>query len=175
MVLVTHDQHEARRVAELVGMQNHFQGQFFQQGADDAPGFDRLMWHGASLDERLSLRVPDKKRLDPGAQMSWVVAGELLDLSVHADPLALNTLACTLREVLPLGEISLCKSEPAQLPSQRITLNLSSAALRQLGAVPGARLYLRIPPAAAHIMPVRFGLRIAVSRRVLCQPCLGIK
>ena len=94
------------------------------------------MGHGASLDERLSLRVPDKKRLDQGAQVSWVVAGELLDLSVHADPLALNNLACTLREVLPLGEISLCKSEPAQLPSRRITLNLSSAALRQLGAVP---------------------------------------
>ena len=29
LVLVTHDQHEARRVAELVGMQNHFQGHFF--------------------------------------------------------------------------------------------------------------------------------------------------
>ena len=187
MVLVTHDLNEARRladrvvildggsslqvgspakvfssprnarVAELVGIQNHFQGQFFQTGPDDAPGFGRLVWHGASPHERVSLRVPDKKRLDQGAQVSWVVAGELLDLSVQAEPQAPNTLACTLREVLPLGEISLCTLVPAQLTSQRITLNLSSAALRQLGAVPGTLLYLHIPPAAVHIMPVRSG------------------
>lgn len=87
-------------------MTNLLQGQFFQQGVDDAPGFGRLMGHRA---------VPGKKRLDRSAQ---VVASKLLDLSVHADPLALNTLACTLREVL-LGEISLCRLEPAQLPSQR--------------------------------------------------------
>ena len=187
MVLVTHDLNEARRladrvvildggaslqtgppakvfasprnarVAELVGIQNHFQGQFFQHGPDDAPGFGRLLWRGAGADEQLSLRVVDKKRLDQRAQVSWVVAGELLDLLAHADPHAPNTLACTLREVLPLGEISLCTLVPVQLPSQCLTLNLSSAALRQLGASPGGVLYLQIPPAAVHIMPVRTG------------------
>ena len=187
MVLVTHDLNEARRladrvvildggaslqtgppakvfasprnarVAELVGIQNHFQGQFFQHGPDDAPGFGRLLWRGAGADEQLSLRVVDKKRLDQRAQVSWVVAGELLDLLAHADPHAPNTLACTLREVLPLGEISLCTLVPVQLPSQCLTLNLSSAALRQLSASPGGVLYLQIPPAAVHIMPVRTG------------------
>lgn len=188
MVLVTHDLHEARRladrvvildageslqvgpparvfasprnarVAELVGIQNHFQGRFFQNGPGDAPGFGRLVWHADALDgQQISLVVVDKKRLDEGAEVSWVVAGELLDLSAHADPQALNTLACTLREVLPLGEISLCTLVPSQLPSQRLTLNLSSATLRQLGAAPGSVLYLQIPPEALHIMPVRQG------------------
>lgn len=188
MVLVTHDLHEARRladrvvildageslqvgpparvfasprnarVAELVGIQNHFQGRFFQNGPDDAPGFGRLVWHGDALDgPKISLAVVDKKRLDEGAEVSWVVAGELLDLSAHADPRGLNTLACTLREVLPLGEISLCTLVPSQLPSQCLTLNLSSATLRQLGAAPGSVLYLHIPPEAVHIMPVRQG------------------
>ena len=188
MVLVTHDLHEARRladrvvildggeslqtgptakvfasprnarVAELVGIQNHFRGQFFQHGADDAPGFGRLAWHGdAGQGPALVLRVIDKQRLSEGAEVSWVVAAELLDLSVQADPQAINTLACTLTEVLPLGEVSLCTLTPAQLPSQRITLNLSSAALRQLAAGPGAVLQLHIPPEAVHIMPVRQG------------------
>ncbi len=188
MVLVTHDLHEARRladrvvildageslqsgppatvfasprnarVAELVGIQNHFRGRFFQSGPADAPGFGRLAWHaGAPEVPQISLCVVDKKRLDDGAEVSWVVAGELLDLSLAAGPLAQNTLACTLREVLALGEISLCTLVPLQLSSQRITLNLSSAALRQLGAGPGALLYLHIPPAAIHIMPVRQG------------------
>ena len=188
MVLVTHDLHEARRladrvvildageslqsgppatvfasprnarVAELVGIQNHFRGRFFQSGPADVPGFGRLAWHaGAPEVPQISLRVIDKKRLDDGAEVSWVVAGELLDLALVADPLALNTLACTLREVLPLGEISLCTLVPLQLPSQCITLNLSSASLRQLGAGAGALLFLQIPPESVHIMPVRQG------------------
>ncbi|MGH6638943.1 MAG: ABC transporter ATP-binding protein [Polaromonas sp.] len=186
MVLVTHDLHEARRladrvvildageslqigpparvfasprnarVAELVGIQNHFRGRFFSSGPLDAPGFGRLVWHGdAPGAPQLSLRVVDKGLLDEGAEVSWVVAGELLDLSAKPSAQAANTLACTLREVLPLGEISLCTLVPTQLPSQRVTLNLSTAVLRQLGAAPGAVLYLHIPPEAVHIMPVR--------------------
>ena len=117
-----------------------------------------MLWHGDTPDETgITLRVIDKKRLDEGAEVSWVVAGELLDLSLHADPDAPNTLACTLREVLALGEISLCTLVPAQLPSQRVTLSLSSATLRQLGATAGAVLQLRIPPEAVHVMPVRQG------------------
>ena len=188
MVLVTHDLHEARRLADrvvildggeslqtgtparvfasprnsrvaaLVGIQNHFRGRFFGNGPGDAPGFGRLLWHGDAPDEpAICLCVIDKKRLDEGADVSWVVAGELLDLSAVADPLAPNALACTLREVLPLGEISLCTLVPAELPSQRLTLNLSSALLRQLGAGPGTVLQLHIPAEAVHIMPVRLG------------------
>jgi len=186
MVLVTHDLNEARRladrvvildageslqvgpparvfasprnarVAELVGLQNHFQGQFFSSSPADAPGLGRLVWHAPEQGgAHISLSVTDKKRLDDGAAVSWVVAGELLDLSAQPPVQPANSLACTLREVLPLGEISLCTLVPTQLPSQRITLNLSTAALRQLGAVPGGVLYLHIPPEAVHIMPVR--------------------
>ena len=188
MVLVTHDLHEARRladrvvildggeslqagtpanvfanprnarVASLVGIQNHFRGRFFRNRPDDAPGFGRLLWHSDTLDKTgITLRVIDKKRLDEGAEVSWVVAGELLDLSLHPDPDASNTLACALREVLALGETSLCTLVPVQLPSQRVTLNLSTATLRQLGATAGAVLQLQIPPEAVHIMPVRQG------------------
>ena len=186
MVLVTHDLEEARRladrvvildrgeslqigppasvfasprnarVAELVGIQNHFKGQFFSNGSAEAPGFGRLLWHtDASCEPPLTLRVLDKHRIDDGVEVSWVVAGELLDLQVQADAGAINTLACTLREVLPLGEITLCTLVPVQLPSQRVTLNLSTAMLRKLNATPGSVLYLHIPPAAVHIMPVR--------------------
>ncbi|WP_068834336.1 ABC transporter ATP-binding protein [Polaromonas jejuensis] len=194
MVLVTHDLHEARRladrvvildageslqigpparvfasprnarVAELVGIQNHFRGRFFANGPLDAPGFGRLLWQaggqGRADAPPVTLKVLDKGRLDDGAEVSWVVAGELLDLSASPVPgvtPAANTLACTLREVLPLGEISLCTLVPAPLPSQCITLNLSTAALRQLGTAPGAVLHLHIPPESVHIMPVRQG------------------
>ena len=190
MVLVTHDLNEARRladrvvildageslqvgpparvfasprnarVAELVGIQNHFRGRFFSRV--EAGGFGRLVWHGQASDagEAVSLQVIDKGRLDDGAQVSWVIAGEMLDVTSEAtssSPQAVNTVACTVLEVLPLGEISLCTVAPKQLPHQRVALNLSTALLRQLAVQAGTTLCLHIPPEAVHIMPVRQG------------------
>ncbi|HQS30292.1 MAG: ABC transporter [Polaromonas sp. 39-63-203] len=200
MVLVTHDLNEARRladrvvildageslqigpparvftsprnarVAELVGIQNHFQGQFFSKSGPEATGFGRLQWHDPTSAAPVagaapvSLDVIDKGRLDDGAAVSWVMAGELLDVTaapatseVSAPAAASNTIRCTLLEVLPLGEISFCTLVPGQLPGQRISLNLSAAVLRRLGAAPGAMLDLHVPPEAVHIMPVRQG------------------
>jgi molybdate transport system ATP-binding protein len=154
------------RVAELVGIQNHFQGQFFSganTGANAgglAGGFGRLVWHGQALEagESVSLQVTDKGRLDNGAQVSWVIAGELLDVTTEAgSPQALNTIECIVLEVLPLGEISLCTVAPKQLQHQRVALNLPAALLRQLAVQAGTTLYLHIPPEAVHIMPVRQG------------------
>ena len=187
MVLVTHDLNEARRladrvvildageslqigppakvfasprnarVAELVGIQNHFQGQFFS--STGSGGLGRLVWtcQQSETGEAVSLQVTDKGRLDDGAEVSWVIAGELLDISTAPPVRPANTLACTVGEVLPLGEISLCTLLPTPLPTERLTLNLSTVLLRQLGAAPGALLYLHIPPEAVHIMPVRQG------------------
>jgi molybdate transport system ATP-binding protein len=205
MVLVTHDLHEARRladrvvildageslqigppaqvfasprnarVAELVGIANHFQGRFYSHGPDDAAGFGRLRWlaeeagakvgtdfggDSAAGPEALMLQVRDKGRIDDGARVSWVLAGELLDVTAiesrGAAPSELGqSLACVLVEVLPLGEISLCTLAIKALPGQQIRLNLSSALLRQFAAGPGAALWLHIPPSAIHIMPLR--------------------
>ena len=192
MVLVTHDLNEARRladrvvildageslqvgtparvfasprnarVAELVGIQNHFSGQFFKNRPQDLAGFGRLVWHDVSAAPEAAqrapvlLQVPDKGRLDDGVAVSWVVSGELVDVAMAVDGCASgNTLRCTLTEVLPLGEISLCTLVPLALPGQRVTLNLSTALLRHLGAAAGATLDLHIPPQAVHVMPVR--------------------
>ena len=205
MVLVTHDLHEARRladrvvildageslqigppskvfasprnarVAELVGIANHFQGRFFSHGPQDTAGFGRLHWlvdgdaeevransnsHPGASATGLLLQVRDKGRIENGARVSWVLAGELLDVHAAeptgaARPVPGNMLRCVLAEVLPLGEISLCLLALAALPGQQIKLNLSSALLRQLALGPGAPLCLQVPPDAIHIMPLR--------------------
>ena len=185
MVLVTHDLHEARRladrvvildageslqigppdkvfasprnarVAELVGIQNHFKGQFFAHTDADPPGCGRLVWRGDHPTSHVTLSVMDKGRIDDGANVSWVVAGELLDISNHAPQQSASALTCCLQEVLALGEISLCTLVPQALPDQRLTLNLSTAQLRQVALKPGATLYLHVPTQAVHIMPLR--------------------
>ncbi len=186
MVLVTHDLSEARRladrvvivdagvtlqsgapekvfssprnarVADLVGIQNHFRGRFVRQPGDTGV----LRWEdrgGSSLD----LQVIDKHRLDDGAAVTWVLAGEHVDVLAPDAPGPAaemsNRLPCALTEVLALGETSLCTLVPAALPGEKLTLNLSTAQLRRLQAGVGARLLVQIPRQGIHIMPQRTG------------------
>ena len=175
MVLVTHDLGEARRladrvvivdagetlqagspaevfagprnarVAELVGIQNHFSGRFHKQ----EPGWGRVDWGDG---EPISLRVLDKNRIPDGATVTWVIAGERIDL-LPDGPAGGNILRCEIVEQLALGETSLCTLRPERLPSQQLTLNPSTAQLRTLQAGVGRWLRLQIAPEAVHIMP----------------------
>jgi molybdate transport system ATP-binding protein len=187
MVLVTHDLAEARRladrvvivdagqtlqtgapahvfasprnarVAELVGIQNHFQGRFFK----DQPGWGRLRWTDAGQPERhLDLPVVDKNKIDDDTPVTWVMNGEEVDVLADRDLPSQQEpghtrLRCQLLEVLSLGEISLCTLRPEALPSQTITLNLTSRLLQRLQVGAGSGVQLLISPAALHIMPVR--------------------
>jgi molybdate transport system ATP-binding protein len=133
------------RVAELVGIQNHFRGRFFKH----EPGWARLQW-GES--PGVALRVIDKNRIDDGSEVTWVIAGDRVDL-LGDGPAEGNTLRCVLAERLDLGETSLCTLRPEGLAAERVTLNLSTAQLRALAAAPGGWLRLAIAPVAIHIMP----------------------
>ena len=187
MVLVTHDLAEARRladrvvivdagqtlqtgepvrvfasprnarVAELVGIQNHFEGRFFKDQAD----WGRLCWTDAAAPETgLDLAVVDKNKIDDGTRVTWVLNGEQVDVLADGEMSSLaqpghTRLRCQLLEVLSLGEISLCTLRPEALPSQTITLNLTSRLLRRLQVGAGGWVQLLIAPGALHIMPVR--------------------
>jgi len=136
------------RVAELVGIQNHFRGQFHKQ----EPGWARLDWG----DRAVGLRVLDKNRIEDGAAVTWVVAGERIDLLPDGAG-EQNLLRCRIEELLSLGETSLCALQPELLPGERVTLTLASGQLRALGVVAGSWLRLAIPPEAVHIMPQKEG------------------
>jgi molybdate transport system ATP-binding protein len=187
MVLVTHDLQEARRladrvvivdagqtlqtgepsrvfasprnarVAELVGIQNHFEGRFYK----DRPGWGRLHWTTSSASvASLDLAVFDKNKIDDGTRVTWVLNGEQVDVLVdgqapHSAEPGQTRLRCQLLEVLSLGEISLCTLRPEALPSQTITLNLTTRLLDRLQAQAGGWVQLLIAPGALHIMPVR--------------------
>jgi molybdate transport system ATP-binding protein len=187
MVLVTHDLAEARRladrvvivdagqtlqtgeparvfasprnarVAELVGIQNHFEGRFVK-GED---GWGRLCWTDPAQPEaELALAVLDKNKIDDGTRVTWVLNGEQVDVLADGELPSLaepghTRLRCQLLEVLSLGEISLCTLRPEALPGQTITLNLTSRLLGRLQVGAGDWVQLLIAPGALHIMPVR--------------------
>ena len=203
MVLVTHDLAEARRladrvvivdagktlqtgqparvfasprnarVAELVGIQNHFEGHFFK----DQPGWGRLRWTQPGAGHlAIDLWVVDKNKIDDNTPVTWVLNGEQVDVladvqvngrgdgladgqaagdsAAPAEPGA-TRLRCRLAEVLALGEISLCTLTPEDLPAQTITLNLTTRLLDRLQVKAGDAVQLLIAPGALHIMPVR--------------------
>jgi molybdate transport system ATP-binding protein len=198
MVLVTHDLHEARRladrvvildrgttlqsgtpeqvfsrprnarVAELVGIQNHFKGRFYKAKGAEPSGLGQLDWQGCQL------TVPDKNKLDDGAQVTWVLAAEHLDITSSdantacEQSLPTNTLQCQFLEVLSLGETSICTLAPlglTGLADVRLTLTLSSAQVRNLMREknntvnpenhPPLMVNIQIPPQSVHIMPMR--------------------
>ena len=187
MVLVTHDLAEARRladrvvivdaghtlqtgeparvfasprnarVAELVGIQNHFEGRFFK----DQPGWGRLRWTVAGVgQDAIDLAVVDKNKIDDGTPVTWVLNGEQVDVLADGAPVPASAqgqtrLRCRLAEVLSLGEISLCTLTPEALPGQTITLNLTTRLLGRLQVGAGGWIQLLIAPGALHIMPVR--------------------
>ena len=137
------------RVAELVGIQNHFGGRFRKQ----EPGWAQLDWGDTGA---VGLRVLDKNRIDDGAAVTWVIGGERLDLLPDGSG-DQNLLRCRIEELLSLGETSLCALRPELLPGERVTLTLASGQLRALGVTAGSWLRLAIPPEAVHIMPQKEG------------------
>ncbi len=75
------------RVAELVGIQNHFRRTIPQAGS---PAGRRLDWGPGGA---VSLRVLDKNRIPDGAAVTWVIAGERIDLLADGAPQG-NILRC---------------------------------------------------------------------------------
>ncbi|MBS7806045.1 ABC transporter ATP-binding protein [Variovorax sp. PCZ-1] len=176
IILVTHDLHEARRladriviidageslqsgapahvmrsprnarVAQLVGIHNHFHAQFHK--AESGHAF--LHWGD------LRLKVRDKGKIDSGTQVTWVMAGEAVQVFSSSEAAAPqdNLLKCSLSEMLPLGEISLCRLAVQGTPDT-IQLNLPTAQLSAMGLATGDSICLRVPLDSAHIMPLR--------------------
>jgi molybdate transport system ATP-binding protein len=104
--------------------------------------------------------VVDKNKIDNDTPVTWVLNGEEVDVLADGDPTVtqaegVTRLRCQLLEVLSLGEISLCTLRPEALPSQIITLNLTSRLLQRLQVGSGSWVQLQIAPEALHIMPVR--------------------
>jgi molybdate transport system ATP-binding protein len=176
IVLVTHDLQEARRladrlviidagqslqsgtpaqvirsprnarVAQLVGIHNHFHAHFHSAGEGQA----LLHWGD------LKIRVKDKGKIENGTAVTWVLAGEAVQLLAPDDdaPSDANVLSCHFTEMLPLGEISLCRIK-VQGTTDTIQLNLATAQISAMGLAAGSPAKLAVPAGAAHIMPLR--------------------
>jgi molybdate transport system ATP-binding protein len=182
IVLVTHDLNEARtladrlvvmdggrvlqqgspshihnaprnaRVADLVGIQNRFRGEWLGPAA--VPGQGLLRWTGdaAAAAPAPVLTVRDKGRLEVGQPLSWVIPSDGISL-VEATAQQAGAFSAEVVAARPLGEITLATLCLAEVPGAELVLTLSGAQRR--GLVTGARVGVRLDLGLVHVMPQR--------------------
>lgn len=182
IVLVTHDLNEARmladrlavmdagrvlqegtpahihfaprnaRVADLVGIQNRFEGLWL--GPAQTPGQGLLRWtgEGGIAEAAPVLLVRDKGKVPTGQMVNWVIPSEgitLIDSAVQGSA----DFAAIVSEARHLGEITLITLILDSVPGARFVLTLSGA--QRQGLLPGARVGVRLDPNLVHVMPLR--------------------
>lgn len=185
IVLVTHDLNEARmladrlvvmdagqvlqqgtpasihnaprnaRVADLVGIQNRYRGQWL--GAmDGAPGYGRMLWMGGdATSEAPILTVRDKGKIQSGQAVHWIIPSDGITL-VDSTALRMNDASDWDAQVLEarhLGEISLITLALKAVPDARLQLTLSGPQRQEVSV--GRVIRVRLDLSRVHVMPMR--------------------
>jgi molybdate transport system ATP-binding protein len=169
------------RVAHIVGLNNLFTGRFFKGSASTASpemagGSTQatLAWTYNGKEIGLALDVPDKGKIDDGAEVHWLIAGEFLEIAppdvtagvvadaaalehpgFSAPPLRPNTVAFEISHIAQLGEISLCTLACLAQPALKMAVTLATATLRNWHSRVGTTLQINFIEHGIHIMPVR--------------------
>ena len=141
------------RVAELVGIQNRFQGILDRKlGAGKA----LLRW-GAHAQNPL-LTIIDKGRIAQAQQVSWVVRGDAFSLASKdslSEASQLYAWPAKILELRSLGEVRLCRLLLAFPEPQEVLLSFSAMNFPGLELAVGAELALSLDAQKIHVMPSR--------------------
>jgi len=144
------------RVADLLGVQNRFQGVWLGP-CEDQPGMGWLGWlpdDGPADTPVRRLRVRDKGRIPAGQRVSWIIQADglhLLDEPVApGDP---SVLCAQVGELRYLGDMSLATLILTEVPGTRLRLTLAGA--QRTGLKQGQRLCVRLDSDWVHVMPTR--------------------
>ena len=180
IVLVTHDLHEARlladrlvvmdagqvlqsgtpefvhraprtpRVADLVGIANRWQG-WWEGGDGREPGWGWLRWGEGEAAVRL--RVRDKGRMSRDRAVTFVIPGDALTLADAHTAGQPGHFAARVDAVRHQGEITMASLTLAVAGGQPLVLTLSGRERRGLQA--GQALAVAFDLAQVHLMPLR--------------------
>jgi molybdate transport system ATP-binding protein len=182
IVLVTHDLHEASlladrlvvmdtgqvlqqgppstihrsprnaRVADLVGIQNRFQGEWMGSSGQAGWGLMRWVAKTPGKSPETILKVRDKGRIATGQSVSWVIPGDGITL---LDPASLTAdeFGAIVTEARHLGEITLATLALNNVPGALLRLTLTGS--QRLRITPGEQIGVRLDQGLVHVMPSR--------------------
>lgn len=140
------------RVAALVGLRDIHSGVFFK--AADGSSNGRLRW-GERADG-IELQTLDKGRLDDGAPVRWVIAGEHVQLT-PLPPIssAVNTLPCAVTRIRQLGEITTLECQLSVPPQATMHLEMTTRQVHAWQLTTGSDVFVQLEAGGIHIMPIR--------------------
>lgn len=141
------------RVADLVGIQNRFKGIWL--GADAKRGHGLLAWTDANAPgafaEPVVLSVRDKRRIEVGQTVDWIIPGDGISLTEHGS--VAEGFSAMVTEARHLGEITLV-TLTLEL-SGGIPLRLTLAGSQRLHIAAGQRVGVQLDLGKIHVMPLR--------------------
>ena len=126
------------RVAELVGINNKFEG-IFTAG--------KLTWNGSQQ----IFNVVDKGKIPPNTPVAWVITAE--GLSLHADKSALS-VEVIVEQMSALGQIAVIQLRTLE-GRHAVVWEASAAEVKRLSLQVGEIAHLEIDSGKIHIMPLR--------------------
>jgi molybdate transport system ATP-binding protein len=151
---VIHGSPRNARVADLVGIQNRFQGEWI--GPSENPGIGLLKWVDVDSNNPESLdfifRVKDKGKIRSGQKVTWVIPGDGLELS-NSDNQNSIKLAAKAIEAQHLGEMTLAKFSCSDLPGGIINMTLTGKKRRDICIGNDYDIYL--DQSSIHVMPFK--------------------
>ena len=126
------------RVAELVGINNKFEG-IFTAG--------KLMWTGC---ERF-FNVVDKGKIPPNTPVAWVIPADGLSLEVAQSNTSIEVVV---EQVSTIGQIAVIQLQTTE-GGQTIVWEASAAEVKRLALEANKKCHLEIDSNKIHIMPLR--------------------
>jgi molybdate transport system ATP-binding protein len=143
------------RVADLVGIQNRFQGEWIGPSGNAGKGL--LKWVGVQSKNSDSLNdvleVKDKGKIRSGQKVTWVIPGDGIELSSSDSPnsIKFDTVAI---EAQHLGEMTLAKFACGDLPGSVINMTLTGKKRRDICISEHYDIYLN--QSLIHVMPFKY-------------------
>jgi len=126
------------RVAELVGINNKFEG-IFSAG--------KLSWSGSQQD----FDVIDKGKIPPSTPVAWVIPAEGLSLHANKTP---QSIEVVVEQINALGQIAVIQLRTLE-GDHAVVWEASAAEVKRLSLEAGKNAYLEMDGNKIHIMPLR--------------------
>lgn len=146
-----HQAPHSARVADLVGIQNRFQGRWL--GPAESPGYGRLRWFAGQGDSDTGpvLTVRDKNQWLVGQAVGWIIpndglAWRALDEGREGDWRA------QVEGLRHLGDTTLALLSLDAVPGVRLSMTLAGAQRQAL--LPSTRGWLHLDTERVHVMPL---------------------
>ncbi len=148
---IIHQSPRSARVADLVGIQNRFQGLWL--GPGNVPGRGLLRWlaQANALEESIVLTVRDKSQWPVGHAVNWIIPNDGITL-IDTNEVGSHDFAARVVQARYLGDTTLLNLALESLAGPQLVLTLTGSRRQDLPV--GAAVHVRLDPERVHVMPL---------------------